>query len=272
VASALHSTERHSGRAELPLIDFDGVSKTYRTSSGEEIRALDRVDLAIAKGEFLAIVGPSGCGKSTLIKILAGLTGATSGTARVAGDVSQGPRPDIGIVFQEATLLPWHTILRNVLVPADIARIPRAKVKGRALELLELVGLKGFENRYPNELSGGMQQRVAICRALLRDPSIMLMDEPFGALDALTRDYMNMELLRIWQAQQNTIVFVTHSISESVLLSDRVVVMSARPGRILDEVEIELPRPRDLRMVSSAPFGAHAERIRALLERSGWHG
>ena len=251
------------------LIRFDGVTKRYRTVSGDFVHALDEVSLAVCNGEFLSIVGPSGCGKSTLLKILAGITSASSGTLYINGRQVSGPQQNIGVVFQEATLLPWHTVLRNVLIPADVARIPRAQLRDRAMQLLRLVGLEGFHDRYPNELSGGMQQRASICRALLRDPAIMLMDEPFGALDALTRDHMNIELLRIWQTQHNTIVFVTHSITEAVLLSDRVIVMSPRPGRILEEVMIDLPRPRQLGLVNSPRFGEYADHIRSLLDRSG---
>jgi NitT/TauT family transport system ATP-binding protein len=218
------------------LIRFDGVAKRYRTVNGDFVRALDEVSVSVCESEFLSIVGPSGCGKSTLLKILAGIISASSGTLYINGSQVSGPQQNVGVVFQEATLLPWHTVLRNVLIPADVARIPRSQLRDRAIQLLRLVGLEGFQDRYPNELSGGMQQRAAICRALLRDPAIVLMDEPFGALDALTRDHMNLELLRIWEAQHNTILFVTHSITEAVLLSDRVIVMSPRPGRILEEV------------------------------------
>jgi NitT/TauT family transport system ATP-binding protein len=249
-------------------IRFSGLSKAYRTSSGDTIHALDDVSLSIASGEFVSIVGPSGCGKSTLLKILAGLTLPSMGAASIAGASATAAPSNIGFVFQEATLLPWLTVLRNVLVPADVARIPRAQMQPRAMALLDLVGLNGFHDKYPNELSGGMQQRAAICRALLRDPKILLMDEPFGALDALTRDHMNIELLRIWEAQRNTILFVTHSITEAVLLSDRIVVMSPRPGRVLEDVRVSLPRPRKIAMVNTAEFGAYAQHIRDLLDGS----
>jgi NitT/TauT family transport system ATP-binding protein len=184
----------------------------------------------------------------------------------IADAPPQAAQPHIGFVFQEATLLPWLTVLRNVLLPADIAKLPRAQMRPRALALLELVGLAGFSDKYPDELSGGMQQRAAICRALLRNPKLLLMDEPFGALDALTRDHLNLELLRIWQAQRSTILFVTHSISEAVLLSDRVIVMSPRPGRVLADVAVSLPRPRRLTLVNTAAFGAYAQQIRELLD------
>ena len=178
----------------------------------------------------------------------------------------EAARSNIGFVFQDATLLPWLTVLRNVLVPADVARIPRARLQARTMALLDLVGPAGFHDKYPDELSGGMQQRAAICRALLRQPKTLLMDEPFGALDALTRDHLNLELLRIWQAQRSTILFVTHSISEAVLLSDRVIVMSPRPGRVLADVGVSLPRPRRLALVNTAAFGAYAQQIRELLD------
>lgn len=250
------------------LFLIDRVSKVYRTRQDEAISALEDITLEVGEGEFVSLVGPSGCGKSTLLKILAGLISPTNGQILLRGKLAEGPQSDIGVVFQEATLLPWLTVLRNVLVPADVAGIPRARLQQRALELLDLVGLGGFHNKYPNELSGGMQQRVAICRALLRHPAILLMDEPFGALDALTRDRMNIELLRIWQAERNTVFFVTHSIPEAVTLSDRVVVMSPRPGKVLDVMNIDLPRPRTLDMVNSDTFGVRARHIRQLLDRA----
>jgi NitT/TauT family transport system ATP-binding protein len=250
------------------LFLIDRVSKVYRTRQDEAISALEDITLEVGEGEFVSLVGPSGCGKSTLLKILAGLISPTNGQILLRGRLAEGPQSDIGVVFQEATLLPWLTVLRNVLVPADVAGIPRARLQQRALELLDLVGLGGFHNKYPNELSGGMQQRVAICRALLRHPAILLMDEPFGALDALTRDRMNIELLRIWQAERNTVFFVTHSIPEAVTLSDRVVVMSPRPGKVLDVMNIDLPRPRTLDMVNSDTFGVQARHIRQLLDRA----
>ena len=251
-----------------PVFTIDRLAKTYPTRQGESVRALDDVSLRIGQGEFLSILGPSGCGKSTLLKILAGLTPATGGSVHCRGELVTKPRHDVGVVFQEATLLPWLSVVRNILVPADVARIGRAKLQPRALELLDLVGLTGFHDKYPQELSGGMQQRVAICRALLREPAVLLMDEPFGALDALTREQMNIELQRIWSAQRNTVVFITHSIPEAVLLSDRVVVMSRRPGRVLDVLSIDLPRPRTLDMVNTSRFGAFAQQARRLLDQA----
>jgi NitT/TauT family transport system ATP-binding protein len=268
VASGLERSRASPIASPGAPVRFAGLSKSYRTASGDLIHALDNISLSVASGEFVSIVGPSGCGKSTLLKILAGLTSPTAGTATIAGSSAAAVQSEIGFVFQEATLLPWLTVLRNVLVPADVARIPRTQMQARAMALLDLVGLKGFHDKYPNELSGGMQQRAAICRALLRDPKILLMDEPFGALDALTRDRMNIELLRIWEAQRNTILFVTHSITEAVLLSDRIVVMSPRPGRLLEDVPVSLPRPRNIAMVNTPEFGAYAQHIRDLLDAS----
>ena len=251
-----------------PVFRIDEIAKIYRTRQGESIHALDGVSLDIATGEFVSVVGPSGCGKSTLLKMLAGLAAPSAGSIRYRGQPVHGPRDDIGVVFQEATLLPWLTVLRNVLVPADVARIRRARLSPRAFGLLDLVGLRGFHDKYPQELSGGMQQRVAICRALLRQPAVLLMDEPFGALDALTRDQMNIELQRIWASERNTVLFITHSIPEAVLLSDRVVVMSRRPGRILEVLSIGLPRPRTLDMANTSAFGVYAQKARTLLDRA----
>ena len=268
MASHLERSQQGPGTSSGAPIRLSGVSKVYLTSGGGAIHALDDISLSIASGEFVSIVGPSGCGKSTLLKILAGLTPPSTGEAAIAGDAVEAARSNIGFVFQDATLLPWLTVLRNVLVPADVARIPRARLQARTMALLDLVGPAGFHDKYPDELSGGMQQRAAICRALLRQPKTLLMDEPFGALDALTRDHMNIELLRIWQTEGNTILFVTHSITEAVLLSDRIVVMSPRPGRVIELVKVDLCRPRAIKMVNTAEFGAYAQHIRSLLEGS----
>jgi NitT/TauT family transport system ATP-binding protein len=266
VASAVKRLCEGPTRAPGAEIQIAGLSKSYRTASGDMIHALQDIALTIAGGEFVSIVGPSGCGKSTLLKILAALTSPSTGTVTIAAAPPERSQRDIGFVFQEATLLPWLTVLRNVLVPADVAHVPRAKMQPRAMALLDLVGLTGFHDKYPNELSGGMQQRAAICRALLRNPRTLLMDEPFGALDALTRDHMNIELLRIWETQRSTIVFVTHSITEAVLLSDRIVVMSPRPGRVIEQVRVNLPRPRGIAMVNTAEFGTYAQHVRFLLD------
>jgi NitT/TauT family transport system ATP-binding protein len=232
------------------MIELDAVSVTYPAASGP-VEALRGVSLAIGAGVFVAIVGPSGCGKSTLMRIVAGLRPVTAGRVRVAGRAVEGPMANVGMVFQAAVLLKWRTVLANVLLPAELSGLDVGRHRERALSLLALVGLADFAAKLPNELSGGMQQRVSLCRALLLDPPILLMDEPFGALDAMTRDEMNLELLRIWGgsgaaagAAKKTIVFVTHSIAEAVFLADRVVVMTARPGRIAGVHAVPLARPR----------------------------
>ncbi|HVQ75724.1 MAG TPA: ABC transporter ATP-binding protein [Candidatus Binatia bacterium] len=226
------------------LIDVRDVAKTFRARSGEDVEALAPVALAVASGELVTIVGPSGCGKSTLLRIVAGLVPPTAGRVRIDGRPVDGPRRDIGMCFQDAVLLPWRTVSKNVLVPAEVIGGDATRAARRAGDLLDLVGLRGFGDKYPMELSGGMRQRVAIARALMHDPAILLMDEPFGALDAMTRESMNLELLRIWQAQRKTVVLVTHSIDEAVFLADRVVVMSARPGAIREILDVKVARPR----------------------------
>src|SRR5262249_16370613 len=199
--------------------------------SSDAVRALEAIEFEIGEGEFVAIVGPSGCGKTTLLKILAGLIPASAGSALLCGTPITGPRRDIGVVFQAPVLCPWRTVLGNVLLPADVQRLDRRQLRAVALDLLRLVGLEEFQGRYPWELSGGMQQRVAIVRALIHDPAMLLMDEPFGALDAMTREQMNLELQRIWLERRKTVVFITHSIPEAVFLADRGFVMTSRPGR-----------------------------------------
>ena len=237
------------------------LCKAYATRA-EPVPALQDIDFAMDEGEFVAVVGPSGCGKSTLLKILAGLIPASSGGAYLRGTSIAGPRRDIGVVFQAPVLFPWRSVIDNVLLPADVQRLDRASHARLARDLLDLVGLNGFENRYPWELSGGMQQRVAIVRALIHDPAMLLMDEPFGALDALTREQMNLELQRIWLERRKTVVFITHSISEAVFLADRVLVMTPRPGRIAETVKVDLPRPRGLDLIGTASFGNYTRRIR----------
>ena len=226
------------------------------------MQALLEVSLAIERNEFVSIVGPSGCGKSTLLRLIAGLIGPSSGKVTIDGAAIDGPRRDVGVVFQAPTLLPWANVLDNVLFPLKILHrlAPGSPAKGR--ELLRLVGLSDFERKMPSELSGGMQQRTSICRALITDPDILLMDEPFGALDALTREEMSLELLRIWQEQPKTIFFVTHSVPEAVLLADRVCVMTARPGRIIEIIDVPLPRPRSYEQESLQEFQNCAKRIR----------
>ena len=251
------------------LIQVENLAKTYRTVSLGEIHALKDVSFAVAEGEFVSIVGPSGCGKSTLLKILAGLLPRSSGEATLAGAALNGPSPAIGMVFQAPVLLPWRTIYENVTFPVEVRRRAASEYRDRAMALLELVGLREFENRYPFELSGGMQQRAAIVRALVQDPKVLLMDEPFGALDAMTREQMNLELLRIWETHRKTVLFVTHSITESIFLADRVLVMTARPGQLAEIIAVSLPRPRRLEMINSEAFGDYARRVRALLQTKG---
>ncbi|HYR92634.1 MAG TPA: ABC transporter ATP-binding protein [Methylomirabilota bacterium] len=241
------------------------MEKTYRTRRGDLVRAVEDVTLDIAENEFVTLVGPSGCGKSTLLKLVAGLTPATGGTIHVRDTVVRDPFPDVGIVFQHPVLLPWRSVLDNVLFSADMLGLDPKGYRARALELLALSGLAGFETRLPRELSGGMQQRVAICRALLPDPSLLLMDEPFGALDAMTREELGLELLRIWEASRKTILFVTHSIPEAILLADKVVVMTPRPGRLARVITIDLPRPRTVELEFDAKFKAYSDEVRGLI-------
>ncbi len=247
------------------MIRLQGVEKTYRTRRGDLVSAVEGITLDIAENEFVTLVGPSGCGKSTLLKLVAGLTPASGGTVRVRDTVVREPFPDVGIVFQHPVLLPWRTVLDNVLFSADMLGLGLDAYRARALELLALSGLAGFETRLPRELSGGMQQRVAICRALLPDPSLLLMDEPFGALDAMTREEMGFELLRIWEARRKTILFVTHSIPEAILLADKVVVMTPGPGRLARVITIDLPRPRTVDLEFDAKFKTYSDEVRGLI-------
>ena len=254
----------------VALISVSDLEKTYVTRGRALIPALAGICLDIHTGEFVTIVGQSGCGKTTLLKILAGLIPCSSGTVSLRGRPVNGPSRDIGIVFQDPVLLPWRTVLHNVLLPAQVLRLDARASHARATGLLRLVGLEGFEDKYPHELSGGMRQRVAIARALIHDPSLLLMDEPFGALDAMTREFMNLELLRIWQQSGKTIIFITHSIPEAVFLADRVVVLSARPGRVQEIVSVDLPRPRDLDIMASDEFGVYARKVRHLFDARAW--
>ena len=253
-----------------PLIVVSDLEKTYTTKGRALVKALGGISLAIEPGEFVTIVGQSGCGKTTLLKILAGLLARSAGAVVLRGEPVNGPRRDIGIVFQDPVLLQWRTVLGNVMLPVEVLGLDRVAYRRRAMGLIRLVGLETFEDKYPHELSGGMRQRVALARALVHDPSLLLMDEPFGALDAMTREFMNLELLRIWQEARKTVVFITHSIPEAVFLADRVVVMSARPGRITEVVRVDLPRPRDLDMMASDDFGVYARKIRHLFDAKGW--
>jgi len=244
------------------LVRIAGLQKIYKTRDGNDIHALKDVDLDIRAAEFISIVGPSGCGKTTLLKILAGILNRTAGDVTMAGRRLSGPSRELGVVFQAPVLLPWRTVLQNVMVPIQVQRRDRAVFEARARALIAMVGLTGFEHKYPSELSGGMQQRVGICRALVHDPSFLLMDEPFGALDAMTRESMNEELQRLWRENRKTILLVTHSIPEAVYLADRVVVMTPRPGRIVDVLDIDLPRPRTLAMQNTPEFGRFVAAIR----------
>jgi NitT/TauT family transport system ATP-binding protein len=253
-----------------PLIVVSDLEKTYTTKGRALVKALAGISVDIEDGEFVTIVGQSGCGKTTLLKILAGLLSRSAGSVTLRGVPVNGPRRDIGIVFQDPVLLPWRTVIENVMLPIEVLRLDRVAYRVRAMELVRLVGLDGFDDKYPHELSGGMRQRVALARALVHDPSLLLMDEPFGALDAMTREFMNLELMRIWQASKKTVVFITHSIPEAVFLADRVVVMSARPGRITEIVRVDLPRPRDLDMMASDGFGVYTRKIRHLFDAKGW--
>lgn len=243
-------------------IEARDVSKTFGGPDG--VRALDAVSFDVREREFVSILGPSGCGKSTLLRAIAGLTPSEGDRLSVNGESVDGPMDDVGVVFQSANLLPWRTVESNLRLGVEIRR--QAPEPGRIASMLKMIGLEGFEKSYPHELSGGMRQRVAIGQALVRDPKLLLLDEPFGALDALTRDKLNIELLRIWQAAQKTVVLVTHSIAEAVLLSDRVLVMSGRPGRVVEDVAIELPRPRDPKTArASGDFGKYVVHLSELM-------
>ena len=245
-----------------PLIHADAVAKTYRTADGP-VESLKPLTFDIGAGEFLSIVGPSGCGKSTLLKMVAGLLPVTSGRIVVNEVPVNGPPDDVGIVFQSAVLLPWRSVLDNVMLQIEMRRLPRERYLGRARDLLQMTGLSDFAKKYPWQLSGGMQQRASICRALVHDPAVLLMDEPFGALDAMTRERMNLELQRIWYETKKTVLFITHSIPESIFLSDRVLVMTERPGSIAAIYDVHLPRPRSLSMMGSPEFAHLAQTIRA---------
>ena len=248
-----------------PLIRLRGVSKTYRTGGRRHVAVSD-VTMDVRQGDMVALVGPSGCGKTTVLKILAGLHAADEGEVRIGSSTAAfDPGRDIGMVFQQALLLKWRTILQNVLLPAEILGLPRKAAEARARELLAMVGLAGFEQKYPYELSGGMQQRAAIARALVHDPKLILMDEPFGALDALTRERMNLEMLRIWRESGKTILFVTHSIQEAVFLGGRCAVLTAGPARMADYFDIDLPADRGLEVKTTEAFGRYVKRIYGLL-------
>lgn len=249
-------------RYKKALIEVRNLKKIYSTRGGKTVPALGDVSFDVFDGEFVTIVGPSGCGKSTLLLILAGLLQPSKGTVRLDGAEVRGPQRNIGMVFQNPVLLRWRKILENVMLPVEVLGLDREKYRKNATDLLKLAGLSGFDGKYPDELSGGMQQRVSICRALVFGPSLLLMDEPFGALDAMTRDALNSELLRIWGREKKTIVFVTHYIPEAVFLADRVIVLSSRPAEVIKEVRVDLPRPRTWKMKATRRFLNHVEGIR----------
>jgi NitT/TauT family transport system ATP-binding protein len=246
-------------------ISIENLTVTFSTKRNT-VTALEDIDLQVADGEFVSIAGPSGCGKSTLLKVIAGLTDATRGEVRLRGTNVAGPQREIGFVFQRAALLEWRSVRKNILLQAEMRGMPRQAAQRRCEHLIEMTGLSGFENSMPYELSGGMQQRVSLCRALLHEPKVLLMDEPFGALDALTREKMNVELHRIWRETGTTIVLVTHSVAEAAYLANRVVVMSPRPGRIVETLDVDLPADRDYAETMKRPeFIRVATRVRDLL-------
>lgn len=249
----------HSVTGEI--IGIDNVSLTYRARNSE-VHALDNVSIAATEGEFVALVGPSGCGKSTLLRLVAGLIPPTSGTIRVNGQAIRGPTASVGVVFQSPLLMAWRSILENILLQIEIRGLRVADYRETAQELIQLVSLEGFEDAYPHQLSGGMQQRVGLCRALIHDPDLLLMDEPFGALDAMTREQMNSELQSIWMKRRKTVLFITHSISEAVYLADRVLVMSPRPGRIIGDINVDLPRPRTVESTETHEFTQLTRQVR----------
>ncbi len=250
-----------------PYIRLQNVAKVYDTKGGA-VQACVDIDLAIRESEFVAIVGPSGCGKTTIMKMIAGLVPHTGGTITVGGRKVERPQTDVGIVVQDSIMLDWRDVLENVMLQVDIRRMDRARYEPVALALLEQTGLEGFERKKPYELSGGMRQRVSICRALVHDPPLLLMDEPFGALDALTREQISMDIQRVWMDKRKTALHITHSIPEAVLLADRVVVMGPRPGRIVEIIDIDLPRPRRLDKLP-ARFNDYAGRIRDIFKSKG---
>lgn len=256
-----------SSRGQAARIRILGVSHTY-AGRGMPVKALENINLTVEPGQFLSIIGPSGCGKSTLLRIVAGLVRSSDGEVVFevdSGPVRELPGGDIGFVFQDSVLLPWKTVWDNVIFPLQVLGRTGPQAEAAIRELLELAGLRGFERALPKELSGGMRQRVSIVRALAMEPRVLLMDEPFGALDALTRDRLNIELLRLWDQHPMTILFVTHSIEEAVFLSDRVVVMSPRPGRIVEDLAIELDRPRAIEVRDEPAFRKYVAHLRGLL-------
>jgi NitT/TauT family transport system ATP-binding protein len=245
------------------MVRIAALKKTFG-----ELEAIRQLSFDVADGEFLSVLGPSGCGKSTLLMMIAGLIDPTAGEIRIKDAKVAGPRREVGVVFQSPVLLPWRTVLQNVLFPIELLKLPRRQYERRAMDLLRMAKIDEFSGHLPQQLSGGMRQRVAICRALVHDPSILLMDEPFSALDAITRDEMAIELQRIWQANRKTVIFVTHSIREAAFLSDRVLVMARRPATIIDELPIDLPRPRSIAVTEDEAFNRLVRHLRNAIEAS----
>ncbi len=264
----MNSSRADAARAQAPAIAIAGVAQRFTTRSGT-VEALTHIDLDVAATEFVSVVGPSGCGKSTLMRIVAGLVRPTAGSVAVDGVKVDRPAANVGIVFQRPILLPWRSVAENITLQLEMRGIAASGHAGRLDALLDLTGLTGFRKSLPHELSGGMQQRAALCRALIHDPAILLMDEPFGALDAMTREAMNLELQRVWLESRKSVLFITHSISEAIFLSDRVVVMSPRPGRIARIVKVDLPRPRDFTVIGHPSFVAAMTEVRQALDAVG---
>ena len=265
-AVASSAPARVPGRARddgAAIVSIAALKKTFG-----DLEAIRHLSFDVGDGEFLSVLGPSGCGKSTLLMMVAGLIDPTAGEIRIQGAKVTGPRREIGVVFQSPVLLPWRTVLQNVLFPIELLKLPRPHYRRRAMELLRMAKIDEFAGVLPRQLSGGMRQRVAICRALVHDPNILLMDEPFSALDAITRDEMAVELQRIWQVNRKTVIFVTHSIREAAFLSDRVLVMGRRPATIIDELEIELPRPRPIAVTEDETFNRLVRHLRKAIEAS----
>ena len=265
-AVASSAPARVPGRARddgAAIVSIAALKKTFG-----DLEAIRHLSFDVGDGEFLSVLGPSGCGKSTLLMMVAGLIDPTAGEIRIQGAKVTGPRREIGVVFQSPVLLPWRTVLQNLLFPIELLKLPRPHYRRRAMELLRMAKIDEFAGVLPRQLSGGMRQRVAICRALVHDPNILLMDEPFSALDAITRDEMAVELQRIWQVNRKTVIFVTHSIREAAFLSDRVVVMGRRPATIIDELTIELPRPRPIAVTEDETFNRLVRHLRKAIEAS----
>ncbi len=244
------------------ILSVEEVSHYFLDQNDNPLPVLDGITFGASDGEFLVIIGPSGCGKSTLLRILGGLLRPAGGKVLFAGEAIHGPRTDVGFLFQQSNLMPWRTALSNVTLPLEIRGVPKARARERALELVRQVGLEGFEHSYPSQLSGGMKQRVALARVIIQKPKMLLLDEPFASLDAMTRERLNMELLKLWRHYGQTVVMVTHSITEAVMLADRVLILSPRPARIIREISIDLPRPRGLDVIESPGFVSYEKEIR----------